>query len=88
MLEYCEHDLGELIHDYYIEKKMSPFSESAVKQLSLQLLTALDFLHSRHIIHRDIKLSNLLYNHRGQLKLADFGLARRISISNTKDTGM
>ena len=75
VFEYAEHDLGELVYDHYEEKGESPFRESAVKQLALQLLSALHFLHSRHIIHRDLKLSNLLYNHRGQLKLIDFGLA-------------
>lgn len=44
----------------------------------LQLLGALRFLHSRYILHRDLKLSNLLYNHRGELRVADFGLARRV----------
>ena len=44
----------------------------------LQLLGALRFLHSRHVLHRDLKLSNLLYNHRGELRVADFGLARRV----------
>ena len=44
----------------------------------LQLLTALKFLHSNHVLRRDLKLSNLLYNHRGELRVCDFGLARRV----------
>ena len=44
----------------------------------LQLLTALKFLHSNHVLHHDLKLSNLLYNHRGELRVCDFGLARRV----------
>ena len=44
----------------------------------LQLFGALSFLHSRHVLYRDLKLSNLLYNHRGELRVADFGLARRV----------
>lgn len=41
-------------------------------------MEALRFLHSNYVLHRDLKLSNLLYNHGGELKVADFGLARRV----------
>lgn len=37
---------------------------------------AVAFLHGRWVVHRDIKLSNLLLTNTGELKLCDFGLAR------------
>jgi len=86
VFEYCEHDLATLVDTHYSMHKKSPFREVEVKRLTIQLLSALDFLHSRCLIHRDIKLSNLLYNHRGELKVADFGLARRVSRSRPQST--
>lgn len=41
-----------------------------------QLLAGLAYCHEKLILHRDIKGSNLLLNDKGELKLADFGLAR------------
>lgn len=40
---------------------------------------AMDFLHQKNIVHRDLKTSNLLYSNKGILKVCDFGLARRVS---------
>lgn len=81
VFDYYEHDLGELIDAYYATHQKSPFRQEAqVKRLLHQLLSALKFLHQRCIVHRDIKMSNLLYHQAaGRLKVADFGLARRIT---------
>jgi len=85
IFEYAQHDLATLIDDHYKQHNCSPFRESEVKRLMRQLLGALRFLHSRHVIHRDVKLSNLLYNHRGELRVADFGLARRVGGAHLRD---
>lgn len=41
-----------------------------------QVLCGVDFLHGQRIVHRDLKPQNLLISESGQVKLADFGLAK------------
>lgn len=55
-----------------------PFLASEVKTLLLQLTSGVAYLHDHWILHRDLKTSNLLLNNRGQLKIADFGMARYV----------
>ncbi|KAL1923530.1 uncharacterized protein VTP21DRAFT_8510 [Calcarisporiella thermophila] len=71
VMEYCEQDLSTLMDT--VEK---PFQPSEIKCLVRQLLEGLKFIHENYVIHRDLKMSNLLLNSRGILKIADFGLAR------------
>jgi cell division cycle 2-like protein len=52
-------------------------SVSQIKQLMVQLLSAVDHMHSKWYIHRDLKTSNLLYSNKGVLRVCDFGLARK-----------
>nr|XP_023907660.1 protein IMPAIRED IN BABA-INDUCED STERILITY 1-like isoform X2 [Quercus suber]POF16824.1 putative serine/threonine-protein kinase [Quercus suber] len=65
-----EHDITGLLSCPDIK-----FSESQIKCYMKQLLSGLDHCHSRGVMHRDIKGSNLLVNNEGILKVADFGLA-------------
>ncbi|XP_070501703.1 cyclin-dependent kinase 10-like [Chironomus tepperi] len=81
VMEYCEQDLASLLDN--LEK---PFTESEVKCIIIQLLRGLQYLHDNFIIHRDIKVSNLLLTDEGCLKIADFGLARTFSVPSKSMT--
>ncbi|KJK61330.1 Catalytic domain of the Serine/Threonine Kinase Cell Division Cycle 2-like 1 [Aspergillus parasiticus SU-1] len=71
VMDFLEHDLKTLLDDM-----REPFLPSEIKTLLSQVLSGLDFLHSQWIMHRDLKTSNLLMNNRGEIKIADFGMAR------------
>ncbi|KAI1457141.1 kinase-like protein [Annulohypoxylon moriforme] len=73
VLEFLEHDLMSILGDM-----PEPFLASEVKTLLLQLASGVAYLHDHWILHRDLKTSNLLLNNRGQLKIADFGMARYV----------
>lgn len=79
-MEFVEHDLKALMNNM-----PTPFLQSEVKTIISQLLDGIchflnqgvAFMHKKWILHRDLKTSNLLMNNRGEIKIADFGLARR-----------
>ncbi|XP_061029141.1 cyclin-dependent kinase 10 isoform X1 [Eubalaena glacialis] len=75
VMGYCEQDLASLL-----ENMPTPFSEAQVKCIVLQVLRGLQYLHRNFIIHRDLKVSNLLMTDKGCVKTADFGLARAYGI--------
>ncbi|CAH8256789.1 unnamed protein product [Arabidopsis lyrata] len=70
VFQYMDHDLAGLASSPVVK-----FSEPEVKCLMRQLISGLEHCHSRGVLHRDIKGSNLLIDDGGVLKIADFGLA-------------
>jgi CTD kinase subunit alpha len=71
VFEYLSHDLTGLLNHPTFKLDMG-----MKKDLAKQLFEGLDYLHRRGVLHRDIKAANILVSNTGQLKLADFGLAR------------
>eukprot|EP00162_Nutomonas_longa_P010051 comp19676_c0_seq1/m.37737 comp19676_c0_seq1/g.37737 ORF comp19676_c0_seq1/g.37737 comp19676_c0_seq1/m.37737 type:complete len:677 (+) comp19676_c0_seq1:169-2199(+) len=59
-------------------KRYGPLNEQVVRIYIRQILTGLDFLHSRGIVHRDIKGANVLMTENGEVKIADFGCSKHI----------
>ena len=83
VMTYCEQDLASLL-----DHMSQPFTEAQVKCIALQLFRGLNYVHKRFIVHRDIKVSNLLLTDSGCLKIADFGLARQFTLPNGTMTPM
>ncbi len=75
VMEYCEQDLASLL-----DNMQSPFTENQIKCILIQLFKGLRHLHQNFIVHRDLKVSNLLMTDKGILKIADFGLARKYGL--------
>ncbi|CAH6808772.1 Cdk13 [Phodopus roborovskii] len=79
VFEYMDHDLMGLL-----ESGLVHFNENHIKSFMRQLMEGLDYCHKKNFLHRDIKCSNILLNNRGQIKLADFGLARLYSSEESR----
>ncbi|CAI2349228.1 unnamed protein product [Caenorhabditis sp. 36 PRJEB53466] len=72
VFEYVDHDLIGLLES----KELIEFSKEQICSLFKQLLEGLAYCHNTGFLHRDIKCSNILVNNKGELKIADLGLAR------------
>lgn len=79
LLELCQNQtLNELL------RRRQRLTELEVKYYLLQILRALQYIHSNQIIHRDLKLSNLFLTNKMEIKVGDFGLATKINFISEK----
>jgi ribosomal protein L40E/predicted Ser/Thr protein kinase len=72
VMEYVE---GATLRDRVQDR--GPLSEPELLEIARALGDALRYAHERGVVHRDVKPSNVLLSEEGEIKLADFGLARR-----------
>ncbi|EQC36402.1 STE/STE11 protein kinase, variant [Saprolegnia diclina VS20] len=62
------------------------FGVEMIQKFTRQILEGVAYLHSKGIIHRDIKGANVLVNEHGQAKLADFGCSKQVPSTTTTDS--
>eukprot|EP01113_Clastostelium_recurvatum_P018313 TRINITY_DN215_c0_g1_i1.p1 TRINITY_DN215_c0_g1~~TRINITY_DN215_c0_g1_i1.p1 ORF type:complete len:297 (+),score=80.47 TRINITY_DN215_c0_g1_i1:101-991(+) len=75
VFEYLDQDLKK-----YLDECGGEIAKPTIRSFLYQLLRGVAFCHDHRVLHRDLKPQNLLINRRGELKLADFGLARAFGI--------
>ncbi|KAL0210777.1 hypothetical protein P9112_009075 [Eukaryota sp. TZLM1-RC] len=69
VIEWCDSSVRHVISKYGV------FPENTAAHCIAQVLDGLIYLHEQAVIHRDIKSANILMNHEGKVKLADFGVS-------------
>ena len=81
VMEYCE--VGDL--SYHIKRRQKdarPFDEDLIWNWFIQICLALEFIHGRKVLHRDIKSSNIFLTGNNTVKLGDFGISKVLENTN------
>jgi serine/threonine protein kinase len=91
------HDVGEAEGQPYLVMELlegvtltayigeKPLETDTTLSIAVQIADALESAHAKGIIHRDIKSANIMINSRGQVKVLDFGLARRLEVTRGEE---
>lgn len=74
LLIFREYASGGELLDHILAK--GKLSEDEARRYFRQLISAIEHCHTAHVVHRDLKLENLLRNADNELLLSDFGLGR------------
>ncbi|MDP9260065.1 MAG: protein kinase, partial [Actinomycetota bacterium] len=82
VMEYVE---GETLADDL--RRRGPLPPAEVAAVGIQLCAALEAAHAERLVHRDIKPQNILRRPDGQVKLADFGIARSLAGTSHTEIG-
>ncbi|XP_064255582.1 uncharacterized protein LOC135286379 isoform X1 [Passer domesticus] len=82
VMEYMD---GGTLQDVVRQTRMA---EGEMAAVSRECLQGLDFLHSKRVIHRDVKSSNILLGMDGSVRLADFGLCAQLSPEQDQRSSM
>jgi negative regulator of the PHO system len=77
VFEYCDQDLKKYMDQHGDRCALDP---NTVRSFMYQLLCGIAYCHDNRVLHRDLKPQNLLINRKGELKIADFGLARAFGV--------
>mmetsp|Transcript_9184 Transcript_9184/g.21463 ORF Transcript_9184/g.21463 Transcript_9184/m.21463 type:complete len:340 (-) Transcript_9184:63-1082(-) len=80
-LEYM--DYGSLTD---VKQKVNTVPENILALIMMQILEGLKTLHLSYVVHRDVKLGNILVNSRGVVKVTDFGISKRLDYAAVCDT--
>ncbi|ORX56830.1 kinase-like protein [Hesseltinella vesiculosa] len=70
--------------DEHLQKRHGSLHEDEARLIFRQMVTAVDYIHSRWVVHRDLKAPNVLLKTNGEVKLADFGLGNRFGLQRLR----
>tara|TARA_R110000850_G_scaffold3926_2_gene18677 strand:- start:124 stop:3600 length:3477 start_codon:yes stop_codon:yes gene_type:complete len=76
---------GMDIHQY-LQHHNGKLEQDEALSITAHVLDALEYAHRHGIVHRDIKPANVLLNHEGRVKIADFGLAKKLTVAGEDDS--